>query len=66
MKREWGEKRREKKRITKSFTWWTVTMYIYTVTVYLQDHCAYLGIFTKTDVGSFWIKIYKIEHFFIF
>ena len=36
------------------------------VTVYLQDYCAYLDIFTKTDVRDFWIKIYKIEHFFIF
>ena len=24
-------------------------MYIYTITVHLQDHCAYLDIFTKTD-----------------
>ena len=36
------------------------------VTVHLQDHCAYLDIFTKTDVGDFWVKMYKIEHFFFF
>ena len=52
MKREWDEERREKKRIKKSFTQWTVIMYIYTVTVHLQDHCAYLDIFTKTDMGG--------------
>ena len=55
-----------KKRIKKSFTQWTVTMYIYTITIHLQDHCAYLDIFTKTDVGGFWIKMCKIEHFLYF
>ena len=50
-KREWGEERREKKRIKKSFTRWIVTVYIYTVIVHLQNHCAYLDIFTKTDRG---------------
>ena len=41
-------------------------MYIYTVIVHLQDHCAYLDIFTKTDVGGFWVKMCKIEHFLYF
>ena len=41
-------------------------MYIYTVTIHLQDHCTYLDIFTKTDVGGFWIKMCKIEHFLYF
>ena len=41
-------------------------VYIYTVTIHLQDHCAYLDIFTKTDVGGFWIKMCKIEHFLYF
>ena len=58
-----GEK---KKRIKKSFIWWIVTVYIYTVTVYLQDHCAYLDIFTKTDMGGFWVKICKIDYFLYF
>ena len=66
MKREWGEERKEKKRIKKSFTWWTVTVYIYMVTIHLQDHYAYLDIFTKTDVGGFWVKICKNEHFLYF
>ena len=41
-------------------------MYIYTVTVHLQDHYAYLDIFTETDVGGFGIKMCKIEHFLYF
>ena len=58
-------KRRErKKELKKSFTRWTVTVYIYMVTVHLQDYCAYLDIFTKTDVRGFWVKMCKIEHFF--
>ena len=36
------------------------------VTIHLQDHCAYLDIFTKTDVRSFWVKMCKIEHFLYF
>ena len=60
-------KRRErKKELKKSFTRWTVTVYIYTVTVHLQDYCAYLDIFTKTDVRGFWVKMCKIEHFLYF
>ena len=66
MKREWGEERKEKKRIKKSFTWWTVTVYIYMVTIHLQDHCTYLDIFTKTDVGGFCVKMCKIEYFLYF
>ena len=60
----WREEREKKNK--KSFTWWTVTVYIYTVTVHLQDYCAYLDIFTKTDVRRFWIKMCKIEHFLYF
>ena len=41
-------------------------MFIYTITVHLQDHYAYLDIFTKTDVKGFWVKICKIEHFLYF
>jgi len=26
-------------------------VYIYMITIHLQDHCAYLNIFTKTNVG---------------
>ena len=66
MKREWGEKRREKKRIKKSFTRWTVIVFIYIIAVNLQDHCAYLYIFTKIDVEGFGVKMCKIEHFFVF
>ena len=36
------------------------------VTVYLQDHYAYLDIFTKIDVGGFWVKMCKIEQFLYF
>ena len=36
------------------------------VTIHLQDYCAYLDIFTKTDVGGFWVKMCKIEHFLYF
>ena len=36
------------------------------VTVHLQDYYTYLDIFTKIDVGGFWIKICKIEHFLYF
>ena len=36
------------------------------VTIHLQDHYAYLDIFTKTDVGGFWVKICKNEHFLYF
>ena len=36
------------------------------ITIHLQDHCAYLNIFTKTNVGGFWVKMCKIEHFFVF
>ena len=36
------------------------------VIVYLQDHCAYLDIFTKTDVRGFWVKMCKNEHFLYF
>ena len=36
------------------------------VTVYLQDHCAYLDIFIKIEVGDFGIKMRKIEHFLYF
>ena len=60
----WREER--KKRIKKSFTRWTVTVYIYTVIVHLQDHCVYLDIFTKIDVEDFWVKMCKIEHFLYF
>ena len=55
-----------KKRIKKSFTRWTVTVYIYTVIVHLQDHCVYLDIFTKIDVEDFWVNMCKIEHFLYF
>ena len=41
------------KRIKKSFTRWTVTVYIYMITVYLQDHYVYLDIFTNIDMRSF-------------
>ena len=44
-------------------------MYIYTVTVHLQDHCAYLDIFTKTDMGGggvgFGLKCVKLGTFCI-
>ena len=40
-------------------------MYIYTVTVHLQDHCAYLDIFTKTDMGGFGLKCVKLSTFCI-
>ena len=36
------------------------------ITVHLQNHCAYLDIFTKTDVRDFWAKMYKIESFFLY
>ena len=45
---------------------WTITVYIYMITVHLQDYYTYLDIFTKIDVGGFWIKICKIEHFLYF
>ena len=43
-------------------------MYIYTITVHLQDHCVYLDIFTKTDVGGgggFGLKCVKLGTFCI-
>ena len=40
-------------------------MYIYTVTIHLQDHCAYLDIFTKNDVGVFGLKCVKLSTFCI-
>ena len=58
-----GERKNNKKIV---YTVNNNSVYIYTVTVHLQDHCAYLDIFTKTDVGDFWIKMYKIEPFFLF
>ena len=51
------------KRIKKSFTQWTVTVYICTVTVHLQDHHVYLNIFTKIDMEGFWNKMCKLEYF---
>ena len=67
-RKEKRERRREerKKRIKKSFTRWTITVYIYTITIYLQDYCAYLEIFKKTDVGGGGVKMCKIEHFLYF
>ena len=38
---------------------------IYTVTIHLQDHCAYLDIFTKTNVGVFRLKCVKLSTFCI-
>ena len=43
-----------------------VTVHICTITVHLQDRCVYLDIFTKIDVGVFWVKMCKIEHFLYF
>ena len=40
-------------------------MYIYTVTIYLQDHCVYLDILTKTDVEIFGLKYVKLSTFYI-
>ena len=62
VKRE--ERKKELKK--KSFIRWTVIVYIYTITVYLQDHYKYLDIFTKTDVGGFGVKMFKIEYFLYF
>ena len=40
-------------------------MYICAVTVHLQDHCIYLDIFTKTNVGVLGLKYVKLNNFCI-
>ena len=42
-------------------------MYIYTITIYLQDYCAYLEIFKKIDGGGggFGLKFVKLSTFCI-
>ena len=40
-------------------------MYIYTVTIYLQDLCVYLDILTKTDIEIFGLKYVKLSTFYI-
>ena len=40
-------------------------VYIYTVTIHLQDHRAYLDIFIKIDVGVFELKCVKLSTFYI-
>ena len=46
-----GERKKNKK-IIYTVNNNRVYIYIYTVTVHLQDHHAYLDIFTKTNVGG--------------
>ena len=58
-----GEREKKNKKIIYT---WTVTVHIYTVTVHLQRNFVYLHIFTGTDIGIFWVKICKIEHFLNF
>ena len=59
--------REERKKIIKILcAHATVTVHICTVTVLLQGRCVDLNIFTKIGIGVFWVKICKIEHFFVF
>ena len=58
-----GEREKKNKKIICT---WTVTVHICTVIVHLQNNFVYLYIFTSTDVGIFWIKMYKIKHFLYF
>ena len=58
--------RGERKKIKKSFSWSTITVYICTVTVHFARYHVYLDIFTRTDVEGFWDKMCKLEHFLYF
>ena len=58
--------RERKKKNKKIICTWTVTVHICTVTVYLQNSFLYLHIYTNIDVGVFWVKMCKVEHFLYF